>query len=585
MQQKRLNFELNKDTLRTIYLEIKEKQPKNSNELLKILKRNPSKEGEVFSKSYLLTSLNEIKKTDSDILEIYFEILPFIKMKETRTVSGVTPVTVLTKPFPCPGKCIFCPNDVRMPKSYLSDEPGAQRALSNKFDPYLQTFNRLLAFKNTGHPTSKIELLILGGTWSSYPVEYQIWFVKRCFDALNDFENYNKSDMLKDENLPQPFEEDKLEEIDGSNFSKSYNQVISNAIKNTKNLLNEVATWEELFSTHSQNQNSKTKCVGLSIETRPDEINEEEVIKLRKLGSTKVQIGIQSLNDEVLKLNKRGHDVSQTIYSIKLLRQAGFKIHAHYMPNLYGSSPQKDCEDFLKLFSIFEISPDELKIYPCSLIKTAELMKYYNQNLWKPYSKEELENVLEFCILNTPRFCRLTRIIRDIPSTDIVVGNKLTNFRQIAEDKITKSNKKAVEIRSREVKNKSYSSENIFLNETKYETSYSTEIFLEYINENDEIFGFLRLSLPKISSFIPEIKNCSIIREVHVYGKSTEVGKKETKNTQHQGLGKTLIRRAEEISKEYSFSKICVISAIGTREYYQMNGFELQTLYQVKNLA
>ncbi len=585
MQQKRLNLELNKYILKKIYLEIKEKEPKTSNELLKILKKNPSKEGEIFSKSYLLTSLSLLEKNDSKISEIYQDILPILKMKETRTVSGVTPVTVLTKPFPCPGKCIFCPNDVRMPKSYLSDEPGAQRALSNKFDPYLQTFNRLLAFKNTGHPTSKIELLILGGTWSSYPIEYQIWFVKRCFDALNDFENYNQAEMLKDDNLSQPFEEDKLEEIDGSNFSKSYNQIISSAIKNTKNILNEVATWEELFVSHEKNQNSNTKCVGLSIETRPDEINEEEVIKLRKLGSTKVQIGIQSLNDEVLSLNKRGHDVSQTIKAIKLLRQAGFKIHAHYMPNLYGSNPQKDCEDFLKLFSIKDISPDELKIYPCSLIKTAELMKIYNQNLWKPYSKEELEDVLQFCILNTPRFCRLTRIIRDIPSTDIVVGNKLTNFRQIAEDKITKSNQKAVEIRSREVKNKSYKSENLSLKETLYETSYSTEIFLEFINENDEIFGFLRLSLPKISSFIPEIENCSIIREVHVYGKSTEVGKKDNKNTQHQGLGKTLIQRAENISKEYTFSKIAVISAVGTRQYYQKNGFVLENLYQIKKLT
>jgi len=585
MQQKRLNLELNREILKKIYLEIKEKEPNTSNELLKILKKNPSKEGEMFSKSYLLTSLSLLEKNDPKISEIFQDILPFLKMKETRTVSGVTPVTVLTKPFPCPGKCIFCPNDVRMPKSYLSDEPGAQRALSNKFDPYLQTFNRLLAFKNTGHPTSKIELLILGGTWSSYPIEYQIWFVKRCFDALNDFENYKQSEMLKDDNLSQPFEEDKLEEIDGSNFSKSYNSIISQAIKNTKNILNEVATWEELFLAHDKNQNSNTKCVGLSIETRPDEINEEEVIKLRKLGSTKVQIGIQSLNDEVLSLNKRGHDVSQTINAVKLLRQAGFKIHAHYMPNLYGSTPQKDCEDFLKLFSITDISPDELKIYPCSLIKTAELMKIYNQNLWKPYSKEELEDVLQFCILNTPRFCRLTRIIRDIPSTDIVVGNKLTNFRQIAEDKITKSNQKAVEIRSREVKNKSYKSENLSLKETLYETSYSTEIFLEFINENDEIFGFLRLSLPKISSFISEIENCSIIREVHVYGKSTEVGKKENKNTQHQGLGKTLIQRAETVSKEYNFSKIAVISAIGTRQYYQKNGFELQNLYQIKKLS
>jgi elongator complex protein 3 len=584
MQQKRLDFDKNKGVLVNLLNEVYENSPKSTKELDKICKKYLSIEGEVFSKSFLTTSLRELEKLNLISKDKVSYILPFIKMKETRTVSGVTPVTVLTKPFPCPGKCIFCPNDVRMPKSYLSDEPGAQRALSNKFDPYLQSFNRLLAFKNTGHPTSKIELLILGGTWSSYPEEYQIWFVKRCFDALNDFEDYENDEMLFDEKLEQPFEENKLEEIDGSVFSKTYNQVVSNAIKNTKNILKETATWEELFKAHQKNEKSQTKCVGLSIETRPDEINEEEVIKLRKLGSTKVQIGIQSLNDEVLKMNKRGHDVKQTINAVSLLRRAGFKIHAHYMPNLYGSNPNKDCDDFLKLFSIKDISPDELKIYPCSLIKTAELMQVYEKNLWKPYTSYELSEVLEFCILNTPRFCRLTRIIRDIPSTDIVVGNKLTNFRQIAENKIRESDKRPVEIRSREVKNKSFKTLKSNLKETFYETLYSTEYFIEYVGEEDEIFGFLRLSLPKISSFIQEISSCALVREVHVYGRSTKVGEKDIENTQHQGLGKKLLKRAEEISLNNSFDKLAVISAIGTREYYLKNGFVLNNLYQLKDL-
>lgn len=584
MQQKRLDLQKNKNILLSLFNKIYEKSPKNTSELYKICKNYPSKEGEVFSKSYLTTSLRELEKLNLISSEKCLIIMPLIKMKETRTISGVTPVTVLTKPFPCPGKCIFCPNDVKMPKSYLSDEPGAQRALSNKFDPYLQTFNRLLAFKNTGHPTSKIELLILGGTWSSYPIEYQIWFVKRCFDALNEFEKYEKDQMLIDENLKQPFEESKLEEIDGRDLSKSYNQIISNAIKNTKNLFNEKASWEELFSTQHLNEKSKTKCVGLSIETRPDEIDEEEVLKLRKLGSTKVQIGIQSLDDKVLKLNKRGHDVSQTIKAITLLRVAGFKIHAHYMPNLYGSNPDNDCKDFLKLFSIKDISPDELKIYPCSLIKTAELMQVYEKNLWKPYTSLELSKVLEFCILNTPRFCRLTRIIRDIPSTDIVVGNKLTNFRQIAENKLKETKQIPVEIRSREIKNKNFSSLKLIMKEISYETTYSTEYFIEFVGEGDEIFGFIRLSLPKISSFITEIKDCAVIREVHVYGKSTKVGEKEGQNTQHQGLGKKLLKRAEEIALSNCFKKIAVISAIGTREYYSKNGYTLQNLYQLKNL-
>ena len=585
MQQKRIDLKLNKEIIKDALIEVSKVKTTNLKETEKVLRKYKSLENEVFSKSVLLTTYEELKRNSEINLSLEEEknLYELLRMKETRTISGVTPVTVLTKPFPCPGKCIFCPNDVRMPKSYLSDEPGAQRAISNKFDPYLQTFNRLLAFKNTGHPIDKIELIILGGTWSSYPESYQIWFVKRCFDALNDFENYSSNEMLKNEAIDLPFEEEKLEEIDGSNLEKSYNQIISNAIKNTQNLLNENASWEELFLAHTKNENSKSKCVGLVIETRPDEINEEEVIKIRKLGATKVQIGIQSLNDEVLKQNKRGHDVNKTKEALDLIRRAGFKIHGHYMPNLYGSNPEMDKKDYEKMFKEIYFRPDELKIYPCSLIKTAELMQVFNQGLWKPYTSEELGEVLSHHILNTPRYCRLTRIIRDIPSTDIVVGNKLTNFRQIAENLIKKSGEKVLEIRAREIKNKKINS-NVEIVKTKYETTSSTEYFIEYINENDEIFGFLRLSLPKISSFIPELKDCAIIREIHIYGQSLEVGKKEEGKAQHQGMGKNLIKIAEEISKNENFPKLAVISAIGTRKYYEKNGFELQDLYQIKDL-
>ena len=584
MQQNRINLELNKDRLKQVIQTLVTSNPQNLKETEKIIRKFQSIEKEVFSKSFILTSYEKFKDEINLTLEQEQLLHSLIKMKETRTISGVTPVTVLTKPFPCPGKCIFCPNDVRMPKSYLSDEPGAQRAISNKFDPYLQTFNRLLAFKNTGHPTDKIELIVLGGTWSSYPETYQIWFVKRCFEALNDFENYQNSEMIQSEEMDLPFEENKLEEIDGAVLTKSYNQIISNAIKNTTNLLKEVATWEELFAAHDKNVNSKSRCVGLVLETRPDEINEEEIIKIRRLGATKIQLGIQSLNDEVLKKNKRGHDVKKTIEAIDLIRRAGFKIHGHYMPNLYGSTPQMDIEDYQKMFSEISVRPDELKIYPCSLIKTAELMQVYNDGLWKPYSQEELAEVVCFTILNTPRYCRLTRIIRDIPSDDIVVGNKLTNFRQIAENLIKKSGQEVLEIRSREIKNKKFENEEIKIRETEYETTSTRELFIEYVNSRDEIFGFLRLSLPKISSFIPELDGCAMIREIHIYGQSTEIGKKDPKNSQHQGLGKRLIQRAEEISKESNFKKLAVISAIGTREYYAKNGFELKELYQVKEM-
>lgn len=507
-------------------------------------------------------------------------------MKKVRTISGVTPVTVLTKPFPCPGKCVFCPNDVRMPKSYLSDEPGAQRALQNKFDPYLQTYNRLVAFKNTGHTTDKVELLILGGTWSAYTKDYQIWFVKRCFDAMNDFgEKYN-TEMLPTD-IPMPFVEENLEEINGATFTKRYNRVISEALVPLSEVAKktEVSTWEELFEVQKFNETAQTRCIGLVIETRPDEINEAEVLHIRKLGATRVQIGIQSLDDKVLAMNKRGHDVAQTQYALDLLRQAGFKILAHWMPNLYGSTPEADIKDFYKLFTNPSIKPDELKVYPCSLIESAELMKYYKDGSWVPYTQEELLYVVKHSLIETPRYCRLNRVIRDIPSTDIVVGNKKTNFRQIAEGSIDSGSSLTKDIRSREIRDGNYDVSELRLKETSYSTNVSNEVFLEFVTPEDKIAGFLRLSFPTKQNFIDELIGCAIIREIHVYGKSIELGSSQNSAMQHQGLGKRLIERAKELSRNVGFERIAVISSIGTREYYKKRDFKLRNLYQICDLT
>jgi elongator complex protein 3 len=577
-----------KDTLVSIIEELGNLDSSNETDVHKVFRKYPKDDNGLFRKSDIAYAFEKFDESGQISLddEKTSKIKKILKMKETRTISGVTPVTVLTKPFPCPGKCIFCPNDVRMPKSYLSDEPGAQRATRNRFDPYAQTYNRLLAYKAMGHSTDKIELIILGGTWTSYPEAYQIWYVKRCFDAMNEF-SQNTADEIYDNEPDTPFDEKSLEDVHGEKMDKTYNLVVSKALlPKREQAKTEDASWEELFEAQKINENGETRCVGLVIETRPDEINEAEIIRIRKLGATKTQIGFQSLNDKVLELNKRGHDVQTTRDAVNLLRKAGFKIHAHWMPNLFGSTPQLDIEDFQKMFTDGDFMPDELKIYPCSLIESAELMVYYKNGFWRAYTEEELLEVLKNVYKNTAEYCRITRMIRDIGSQDIVTGNKKTNLREMVERELAKENAKVKEIRYREIRNKKVKKDDLTIKIVEYETSVSNEYFLEYVTKENLIAGFLRLSLPKnrTEHFINELNGSAIIREVHIYGESVEIGNTDSAHAQHLGLGKTLIAKAEEISAKNDFTKISVISSIGTRNYYKKLGYELEDLYQTKKL-
>ena len=601
----------------------------------KILRAHPKSDGSMFGKDEIVLAYKALAGTHG-LLPLNEAFLETIRKKPTRTQSGVAPITVLTKPFPCPGKCIFCPSDIRMPKSYLSDEPGAQRAERNWFDPYLQTYNRLQALSNMGHSVNKAELIILGGTWSYYPESYQIWFIKECFRALNDF---GISDDRKNiEKYYEQLEKKLLEkttavlsnvpeknkvvmkdfEVAGDTVhavgstTKTYNQTVSSLYVAPEKLggfdTYQMASWDELFVQQKQNETGSVRNVGLVIETRPDNISEAEVIRIRKLGCTKAQIGFQSLQDDVLRKNKRGHDVAATRRAVRLLRQAGFKIHAHWMANLYGSSVEKDMSDYDLLFDDKDFRPDELKIYPCSLISSAELMQYYKKGLWKPYTYEELLEVVSHCLLNTPEYCRLTRVIRDIPSTDIVDGNKLTNFRQIAEQKLLQAGEKSRDIRSREIKNVQFNPEDLRLEKVIYSTPVSTELFLQYVvdantvtternsrEKNEEtsknsvekrtkIIAFLRLSLPKVANFISELDSAAIIREIHVYGRVVDVGSQEKEKAQHLGLGTQLIELAKKIAIKKEYQKLAVISAIGTREYYRSRGFYDGELYQFQDL-
>lgn len=615
MKQYAFDYTEHLDALVPLLSAIQAEQRMTEHKLAQLVARFPKKDGSVFRKSELVIAYRALAGTNG-LDSLNTEMLRAMQMKPTRTISGVTPVTVLTKPFPCPGKCIFCPNDIRMPKSYLADEPGAQRAERNAFDPYLQTYSRLLAFQNTGHVTDKVEIIVLGGTWSYYPEAYQVWFIKECFRALNDF-SQGKDDrqriQAEYQRARERLEQAKVKlgqqdtfvstdnpsenkealaayQVHGGKLDKTYNHVIAQLYTAPEKVSGvdqlQTSTWAELEFEQQVNESAACRSVGLVIETRPDNISEAEVTRIRRLGCTKTQIGVQSLNDEVLKKNRRGHDVAATRRAFRLLRQAGFKIHAHWMPNLYGSTPEQDKQDYVQLFADPDFCPDELKIYPCSLIESAELMQYYQTGKWKPYTEEELLDVLSFCLLHTPRYCRLTRVVRDIPSTDIVAGNKKTNFREIVERKLDALGQASQNIRAREIRGKQVTLDQLERVETVYETSSATEIFIEYVKKEEKqelIAGFLRLSLPKHESFFPELAGAAMIREVHVYGKAVGIGQRVSGKAQHLGLGTQLIERAKHLAAERYFQKLAVISAIGTREYYRQRGFLDAHLYQICN--
>ena len=459
---------------------------------------------------------------DRELMEYRPEVVTALQKKPTRSQAGVTVVTVLTKPYPCPGKCIFCPTDVRMPKSYLHDEPGAMRAERHAFDPYAQTAARIEALENIGHPADKIELLILGGTWSSYQRDYQEWFVKRCLDAMNGVEA------------------------------------------------------QTLAEAQTLNETADRRNVGLVVETRPDHIDVAELRWFRTLGVTKVQIGIQSLNDRILALNRRGETVADIRRAVRLLRLAGFKIHAHWMPNLLGATPESDVEDFARLWRDRALRPDELKIYPCMLLENAELYDYWQRGEYRPYSEEEIVELLVAVKAQVPRYVRINRIVRDIPTTNVVEGFTKANLRQIAQQRMRERGMTCECIRCREIRRETITADELDLQVQSYETDATTEHFLSFERADGRIAGFLRLSHPTWNGDHPlsELEGHAMIREVHVYGPAVPIGEESQGEAQHLGLGAQLIEKAKEMSRAAGYRRLAVISAIGTRAYYARHGFE-----------
>lgn len=512
-----------------------------------------------------------------------------LRKRDVRTQSGVAIITVLTKPYPCPGTCTYCPTEVRMPKSYIETEPAAQRALINHFDPYMQVYARLNALKNNGHPTDKIELIVKGGTWSAYRWDYQLWFIRRCFDACNDFGSERVSvgnDELK-EDVVGNFKFVDLPEM------RTHEEI---AAFTTKEL-------ERITAAQLYNETASNRIIGMTLETRPDWVRPNTVWQLRVLGCTRVELGLQHTDNEILDLVKRGHTIEQTAEAMRLLRHAGFKVDVHTMPQLPGTTPEKDFDMYVKIFTDEALRPDMLKIYPCVVTPTAEIAEWYADGRYNPYPLEDLiEMLVRVKSELIPRYCRISRLIRDIPGNEIIAGNTVTNLRETIQRLMAARGLRCNCLRCREIGHASQREPQLFeefqraqLFVDEYRASEGTEYFLSIEDpERRAVFAFARLYLPdrvtddavnKLHELLPETNHTAFIRELHTYGFLVPLTGDNTKDQQHKGLGKRLMLKAEEIASAAGFTTMTVISGVGVRGYYEKIGYRREGTYMVKSLG
>ena len=452
--------------------------------------------------------------------------------KPSKTLAGVTPIAVMAKPRKCRhGTCLYCPS-LNVPQSYTPLSPPVIRAKMLNYDAEKQVEARLKAFKLMNHPTDKIELIIMGGTFLSYPLNYQYNFVKSCYDALNNKKSRNLEDAKR------------------------------------------------------LNEKAKHRCVALCIETRPDFCMEKEIKRLLEFGATRVELGVQCLDNKIYKKINRGHKAEDVIKATKLLKDNGFKVGYHIMPGLPFSSPKKDLLMFKKIFSDENFKPDQLKIYPCQVLKNSGLEKLYKQGKYKPYSKKEIERLLVKMLKIVPEYCRVMRIMREIHPSYLVAGTTRIDLRRDMEFWLRKNNIKLKEIRFREIgfalrdKHKTEKiNQKLKLKITKYKSSQGKEYFLQFVNKENLLFGLLRL---RITEDKKTRQKSAFVRELHVYGKAEKIGKKSNEGVQHKGLGKKLMKEAEKISRKEKAKIIKVISGVGVREYFYKLGYKLEKEYMNK---
>jgi elongator complex protein 3 len=452
--------------------------------------------------------------------------------KITRTISGVTPVAVMGKPIGCPGECIYCPTFPDAPKSYTPESPAVLRAKLCNYEPKMQVEERLRVILNMGHPADKVELIVMGGTFLAYPDAYQYQFIKDCYDGLNGSDSPN------------------------------------------------------LEAAKQKNETAEHRCVGLCIETRPDWCREKEVKRMLDFGTTRVELGVQTLDDDIFKLVKRGHNVMEIIRATKLLKDYGFKVYYHWMPGLPSSNPMHDLELSQQLFDDDNFRPDGLKLYPTLVIAGTQLEKWYKDGRYQPYQMDELVDLLIGIKTNVPGYVRIPRVMRDMPGKFIVAGCKDLALRSVLKKRMEQIGIECKCIRCREYGHRLRDGLKVgepLLKRLDYNASGGREVFLTFEDEGQTIFGLLRM---RVGSVAVGNGDLAMVRELHVFGSEVPLGEKYDGATQHRGLGLELLKEAERIARdEFKAPNIAIISGVGAREYFRSAcAYELDGAYMVKRL-
>ena len=581
-----------------------------------------------FSKTHNLNTL----PSKSEILQTYFQLLKdwkvekneqfetILRKRAIRSLSWIVPVQVLTKPFPCPSHCIFCPNDPEMPKSYIKSEPGAMRAWLNQFDPLKQVYNRLYSLSQTWHKTDKIEMIVLWWTRDFYPDDYKEEFIKNLYDACNTFD-------------------DLIIENKKSSSDRKYAFNITNQDK--------IAYSNSLDEAITRNETAPHRIIWLTIETRPEFVTDENCQKRRAMWVTRIEMGVQSTDNEILDLNQRWHHIEEVYKALHKLRQYALKFSIHIMPWLYGSNVENDIQTFREVYSNPYLKPDEIKFYPTSVIPWTVLYKLYEEGKYSPITTEQISEIIATTFQEIiPPYTRIKRLIRDIPATEIAAGSNVTNLSQLMHEKLLKEYKAnesaakafykriyenskvyedeesfhkdilewnissdtistfilwktpdissyrnyvSLDTRSREVRNKKEKTENLNLIVRKYQSSVWIEYFISYEDELWYLYWFTRLLHPeeKYRLSVPWLwLTTALIRELHVYWSLQwlEKDKEDGNKVQHTWLWKKLLETAEKLSKQVGFENLTVISWVGVREYYRKQGYHLEGTYMLKKL-